>query len=70
MTADCANYRQVSRRADYATTNLVAHYRHNVIVEAIVESALVNWIGLVLYGITSLAPQGRITVRDIHGWRY
>ena len=36
---------------------------HGVVLEAIVESAAITWIGLFLFGVTSLAPQGRITVR-------
>ncbi|KIP09942.1 hypothetical protein PHLGIDRAFT_115925 [Phlebiopsis gigantea 11061_1 CR5-6] len=35
--------------------------RYSVVVEAIAESALVTWIGLVLYGVGSLAPQGKNT---------
>lgn len=31
------------------------------VVEAIVESALVTWIGLLLYGISTVAPTGHIT---------
>ena len=38
-------------------------YPHGVVLEAIVESAAITWIGLFLFGVTSLAPQGRITVR-------
>lgn len=37
------------------------HRRYSVVVEAIVESALVTWIGLLLYEISSLAPTGHIT---------
>lgn len=33
-------------------------------LEAVVESALVTWLGLLLYEISSLAPTGGITVRD------
>ncbi|GJE86385.1 hypothetical protein PsYK624_024650 [Phanerochaete sordida] len=32
-----------------------------VVVEAIVESALVTWVGLLLYGISTVAPAGHIT---------
>lgn len=35
---------------------------YSTIVEAIVESALVTWIGLLLDGIARVAPQGHITV--------
>lgn len=34
---------------------------HSVLLEAIVESALVSWVGLLLYGITAVAPEGHIT---------
>ena len=33
------------------------------IIKIIVESALVNWIGLLFYQVASIAPQGRYTVR-------
>ena len=31
-------------------------------VEAVVESALVTWIGLLFYEVTALAPEGHYTV--------
>lgn len=31
-------------------------------VEAIIESALVTWIGLLFYEVTALAPEGHYTV--------
>ncbi|GJE90844.1 hypothetical protein PsYK624_069880 [Phanerochaete sordida] len=37
------------------------HRQYNVIVEAIVESALVTWFGLLFYEIASFAPTGHIT---------
>lgn len=40
-------------------------YPYSVVLEAILESSLITWIGLLLFGICSLAPQGRITVRRI-----
>lgn len=35
---------------------------YNIAIEAIAESSMITWIGLVVYGISSVAPQGRITV--------
>ncbi|KAI0093962.1 hypothetical protein BDY19DRAFT_288825 [Irpex rosettiformis] len=34
--------------------------RYNTVVAAVVESALVTWIGLLLYGISTLAPTGDV----------
>lgn len=52
-----------SRSSRVAPGSVLSRFgRYAVVVEAIAESALVTWIGLVLYGIGSLAPQGRITV--------
>lgn len=36
--------------------------RYSALVAAIVESALVTWFGLLLFGIANVAPHGRITV--------
>lgn len=35
---------------------------YQLIIEAVIESALVTWIGLLLYEISSLAPEGHYTV--------
>ncbi len=42
---------------------LVTRQRSGIVLEAIVESALVTWIGLLLYEITTFAPTGHISVR-------
>ncbi len=34
-------------------------------LHAVIESALVTWIGILIYEITSLAPMGHITVRTM-----
>ncbi|KAI0818964.1 hypothetical protein BC629DRAFT_1465552 [Irpex lacteus] len=39
--------------------------RYNTALAAVVESALITWIGLLLYLIAALAPTGRITVSGI-----
>lgn len=35
---------------------------YSTVIAAIVESALVTWVGLLLYGVATVAPQGHITV--------
>ncbi len=37
---------------------------YTVAIEAVVESALVTWVGLLLFEIASFAPNGHITVRS------
>ncbi|KAI0690053.1 hypothetical protein BC835DRAFT_1418064 [Cytidiella melzeri] len=52
----------VSRKAN--RNNAAAPYgesRYNTVLVAITESALVTWIGLLLYEVASLAPTGHIT---------
>jgi hypothetical protein len=39
--------------------------RYNNALRAVIESALVTWIGILIYEITSLAPKGHITVCTI-----
>lgn len=41
------------------------HSRYCTVIAAIVESALVNWIGLLLFGIANVAPHGRIIVSQV-----
>ena len=53
---------RVSRKARPLDNSKQIPYPYNVAVEAIAESALVTWIGLIIYGISSLAPEGRFTV--------
>jgi hypothetical protein len=36
--------------------------RYNVVLRAMIESALVTWVGLLIYEISSLAPAGHVTV--------
>lgn len=36
--------------------------QYSTILEAIIESALFTWMGLILYGVTNVAPEGHITV--------
>lgn len=40
----------------------VARSQYKAVLEAIAESALVTWVGLAVYGISAVAPQGRVTV--------
>ncbi|KIP09943.1 hypothetical protein PHLGIDRAFT_115926 [Phlebiopsis gigantea 11061_1 CR5-6] len=51
----------ISRTARSNKAQGSSPYPYGVVLEAIAESALITWIGLLLYGITSLAPHGRIT---------
>ena len=48
--------------AHHATSSFHQKYG-TVVMEAIVESAFVTWVGLLLYEISTLAPTGHITVR-------
>jgi hypothetical protein len=41
---------------------LVCSRRYGNALRAVIESALVTWIGILIYEITSLAPKGHITV--------
>ena len=36
---------------------------YGTVTEAIIESALVTWFGILLYEIATFAPHGRVTVR-------
>lgn len=54
--------RSIARTAKSNKAQNSSPYPYGVVLEAIAESALVTWVGLVLYGIASLAPHGHITV--------
>jgi len=41
---------------------LVCSQTYDNAFRAVIESALVTWVGILIYEITSLAPTGRITV--------
>lgn len=57
--------RYITRRAKShsAVDTTRGHYR--IILEAIAESSLVTWFGLLLYGVACLAPHGHITVSTL-----
>ena len=38
--------------------------RYNTAVRAMIESAFVTWLGILILEITSLAPTGHVTVRS------
>lgn len=56
--------RQVTR-ATKAVSYVSGQTPYGVVVEAIIESALVTWVGLLFYEVASLAPEGGYTVRAI-----
>ncbi|EKM55547.1 uncharacterized protein PHACADRAFT_256255 [Phanerochaete carnosa HHB-10118-sp] len=51
----------VARDADAHHATGTSHRQYSLVLEAIVESALVTWFGLLFYEIASLAPTGHIT---------
>ncbi|KAI0771376.1 hypothetical protein BC629DRAFT_1595617 [Irpex lacteus] len=52
----------ISQTANKDTvTRLYGGGHHNTALLAVVESALVTWIGLLMYGIASIAPTGGVT---------
>lgn len=53
----------VAREASAAQLTKTRTRSYNKVIEAIIESALVTWFGLVFYGVASVAPQSHITVR-------
>jgi hypothetical protein len=55
--------RHTAHGCDSSKRKTATNYPYGVVLEAIVESALITWFGLAVFGIASLAPQGRITVR-------
>lgn len=59
------HFRYVTRCAGQYNAVKSHNKPYAVLLEAIIESALVTWISLLLYGISCLAPQGHITVSFI-----
>lgn len=55
-------HRHVSNQFPSEQVPRVRNVHYATLIAAIVESGLVTWIGLLLYGITSVAPTGHITV--------
>ncbi|GJE86384.1 hypothetical protein PsYK624_024640 [Phanerochaete sordida] len=51
----------VTRRAQRENAVKARTGAYAVFLEAVVESALVTWIGLLLYGVATVAPEGHIT---------
>ena len=51
------------RRCSIASRFRTTNNRYDTIVRACIESALVTWVGLLLYEICSLAPNGHVVVR-------
>jgi hypothetical protein len=43
---------------------LVCSRKYDNAFRAVIESALVTWVGILIYEITALAPTGHITVRS------
>lgn len=61
LLTNLASY--ISQTANKDTvTRLYGGGHHNTALLAVVESALVTWIGLLMYGIASIAPTGGVTV--------
>lgn len=56
------HHRYVSNQFPSEQIPRVRNVHYATLIAAIVESGLVTWIGLLLYGITSVAPTGHITV--------
>ena len=54
------------RRCSIASRFRTTNNRYDTIVRACIESALVTWVGLLLYEICSLAPNGHVVVRLAH----
>lgn len=52
----------ISRGTASSPAQSVPSIRYCVIVEAIVESAMVTWVGLLLYEISTFAPTGGVTL--------
>lgn len=55
--------RQHARASSKAISHMSGQIPLSTVAEAIIESALVTWIGLLFYEIASLAPEGHYTVR-------
>lgn len=58
--------RYVARKANCENAINPGTTPYSTLMEAVIESALVTWIGLLLYGIATVAPEGHITVRIPH----
>ena len=58
--------RYVTRKAKRENAVRTRTTQYSTLMEAVIESALVTWIGLLLYGIATVAPEGHITVRTCH----
>ncbi|KAI0342523.1 hypothetical protein BDW22DRAFT_207940 [Trametopsis cervina] len=53
---------KILHASNQAKRTIVSSFPYNLLMEAIIESALVTWVGLLLYEISSTAPtHGRIT---------
>lgn len=57
-----SQFRYVSNQLLSRKTNNVSSGNYSTLVAAIVESGFVTWVGLLLYGVASIAPTGHITV--------
>jgi hypothetical protein len=51
----------IARSGSRATAVPFRHSAYGTATEAIIESALVTWFGILLYEITTFAPHGRVT---------
>lgn len=61
LTSDCRSIRSVNRACKSAAF-VSGLLPYGLIVEAVIESAMSTWFGLLLYEIASLAPEGHYTV--------
>ncbi|KAI0346490.1 hypothetical protein BDW22DRAFT_764788 [Trametopsis cervina] len=56
---------KIVHTSNQAKRDIAPSFPYNLLMEAIIESALVTWVGLLLYEISSTAPtHGRITVSN------
>lgn len=62
--------RYVSRKVNCENVIKPRATPYSALMEAVIESALVTWIGLLLYGVATVAPKGHITVRTPHLYLY
>lgn len=56
----------VSRNIPSEKVSGMDRSQYSTLIASIVESALVTWLGLLVYGIATVAPQGHITVSKYH----
>jgi hypothetical protein len=56
------DFRYVQRKADRHSVSETRNEESSLILRCIVESALVTWMGLLLYGVGMVAPHGHVTV--------